>query len=111
MVLEPSPPPLPADANYDETKVTPYRLPDPLVFANGARVTAEEWPRRRLEIVALFEEHVFGVSPEACRITAEIVSEGPALDGMATRREVQITLAPEAPKLNLLLFLPRGRKP
>ena len=51
--------------NYDESKVPKYSLPDPLVMVNGERVTsAEAWhKRRRLELLRLFETHVYGRSP------------------------------------------------
>ncbi|MBZ5653062.1 MAG: hypothetical protein LAO18_21570, partial [Acidobacteriia bacterium] len=35
-------------ANYDESKVGTYTLPDPLVFKNGEAVrSASDWERRR----------------------------------------------------------------
>jgi predicted small secreted protein len=48
-------------ANYDETLVPDYTLPDPLVTLAGEPVSdAETWRDvRRPEILALFEEHVF----------------------------------------------------
>ena len=51
--------------NQDESKVPSYTLPDPLVRADGRRVTtADEWRReRRPELFALFEREVYGVSP------------------------------------------------
>src|SRR5262245_5575429 len=53
------------DANYDESKVGDYVLPDPLVLSNGEKVQdAETWrTRRRPEILKLFEEQVYGRSP------------------------------------------------
>ena len=49
-----------AGINYDESKVAPYTLPDPLVREDGQRVrTADEWNRvRRPELFALFEREV-----------------------------------------------------
>ena len=46
------------EANYDEAKVLPYTLPDPLVLANGDHVTdSETWrTRRRPELLKLFAE-------------------------------------------------------
>ena len=42
--------------NYEESRVPPYTLPDPLTGA-GARVrTPDEWRKRRAEILELFEE-------------------------------------------------------
>lgn len=51
--------------NYDEAKVGQYRLPDPLQLAGGAPVNdAETWfNRRRPEIVAAYEELIFGREP------------------------------------------------
>ena len=52
-------------ANYDETKVGLYTLPDPLVGTDGEKVTtAEAWrTRRRPEIMQLFETYMFGKVP------------------------------------------------
>src|SRR5829696_7542954 len=43
-------------SNYDENKVPPYTLPDPLVMTNGALVTsANTWKRqRRPELLRLY---------------------------------------------------------
>src|SRR6516162_10562015 len=56
----------PNAANYDESKANPYpKLPDPLVFKNGKRVTtAKDWPRRRAEIVEEFDREVYGRVPK-----------------------------------------------
>lgn len=52
-------------ANYDETKVPPYTLPDPLTCADGARVATPEqwWTRRRPELVELFDREIYGRVP------------------------------------------------
>src|SRR6185436_1970365 len=46
----------PNHANYDEAKANPFpRLPDVLTLANGRKVvTAQQWTRRRAEIVEDF---------------------------------------------------------
>lgn len=45
--------------NCYEAKVAPYTLTDRLVFADGTRVSApDQWPQRRAEIVALFEDQM-----------------------------------------------------
>ena len=42
------------------------KLPDPLVFEDGRRVTTRaEWRARRKELLALFSTHVYGRSPPA----------------------------------------------
>ncbi len=56
----------PNHANYDESKANPYpNWPDPLVMKDGRRVTsARMWRRlRRPQIVAAFEEAVYGRVP------------------------------------------------
>ena len=52
-------------ATYDEKTANPFpRLPDPLTFANGTKVTsAAQWPRRRAEIKELFDREVYGRRP------------------------------------------------
>ncbi len=97
-------------ANLDETKVGAYTLPDPLRLLNGERVTsAEMWTRlRRPEIVRLFEENVYGRSPEAQRDLIYKTSVGPALDGKALRKEVSISFPghEQGPFLHVLIYLP-----
>lgn len=103
-------------ANYDEAKVPAYTLPDPLTLADGSPVRdAETWrTRRRPEVLRLFVEHVFG--PVAPRLDGQrfIVREQgtPALDGKAIRRQVRVLFTGEAngPYLDLLLYLPAGRR-
>ena len=55
----------PAGTNFDESKVPPYTLPDPLVLADGRAVRdAKTWIKeRRPEILRLFEANVYGRSP------------------------------------------------
>ncbi|MGE3820448.1 MAG: acetylxylan esterase [Isosphaeraceae bacterium] len=55
----------PNAANYDESKVNPYTLPDPLTLKNGEKVTTPErwWNARRPEIVEDFDREVYGRVP------------------------------------------------
>jgi hypothetical protein len=106
---------LPADANYDESKVSPYSLPNLLVHSDGGSIAnGRSWlGRRRQEIVDLFEKHVFGLSPGAPPNTDFVVTDDDrnALGGRAVRREVTIRFACDLPKLNLLLYLPKASGP
>ena len=56
----------PNAANVDESKVPPYRLPDPLVFNDGKPVTTPEawWQQRRPQIVEAFDSEIFGRIPQ-----------------------------------------------
>jgi hypothetical protein len=53
-------------ANLDESKANPFPdLPDPLTFKDGKKVSnADDWQRRRLEIVEDFDREVYGRVPK-----------------------------------------------
>jgi hypothetical protein len=103
-------------ANYDESKVPDYTLPDPLTTADGTRVeNAEAWREtRRREILELFRTHVYGRAPgrpEA--LTFHVFDDEPkALDGKATRKQVNVRFTGKAdgPSMDLLLYLPNDAK-
>ena len=103
------------EANYDESKVPPYTLPDPLVNSAGHKVTnAKAWEGRRKEILALFRNHVYGISPgqpKDMRFEIRSVDKN-ALNGQATRKEVRVYFSknPEAPTMDILMYLPNGIK-
>jgi SAM-dependent methyltransferase len=105
----------PPAANYDETKVGLYTLPDPLMAANGERVnTAAAWnARRRPEILRLFETYMYGkvpTPPHPVKPRFAVSSEDrEALGGKAIRREVAIVFRDDtaAPRINLLVYLPK----
>jgi hypothetical protein len=102
--------------NLDESKVSAYTLPDPLVMADGRKVTTrEEWiQQRRPELLRLFEDQVYGKVPRPDRplhITFQVRSEDKAaLGGTAIRREITILFSekPDGPRLDLLLYLPKA---
>ncbi|MGH8246302.1 MAG: alpha/beta hydrolase family protein, partial [Gammaproteobacteria bacterium] len=110
-----------ARLNYDESKVPPYTLPDPLVMADGAPVkTAQQWRElRRPEILRLFETQVYGRMPgRPAQQRFEVKElERAALGGRATRKQVTLhfTDRRDGPHLDLLIYLPnkssRGKTP
>jgi hypothetical protein len=55
----------PNAANFDESKVAPYALPDPLRLKNGKKVDTGElwWKQRRPEIVEDFDREIYGRVP------------------------------------------------
>jgi hypothetical protein len=64
-------------ANLDESKATPFpKLPDPLAFKDGTKVTKpEQWARRRAEIVEDFDREVYGRVPkETPKVTWSVKS-------------------------------------
>lgn len=104
------------EPNYDEAQVPAYNLPDPLLFANGAKVTGpEEWETRRREIFKIFEKEVYGESPEwDGDLEVETLFVNPDfLDGKATRKGVRVHLKRNGRDLplDLLIFYPNTRQP
>ena len=99
--------------NYDEARVPPCTLPDPLELANGGRVKdARDWiERRRPEVLQLFERHVYGVTPggQVAAAYQVMASEQSALGGRATRTEIRaaLTAREDAPYMDILIYLPR----
>jgi hypothetical protein len=100
------------EANYDESKVPAYTLPDPLVAADGERITtAETWRgKRRPEILRLFETQVYGRAPgKPDNMTFEVAAQQHnALDGKATCKQVVVyfTGKKDGPRMHLLVYLP-----
>lgn len=103
------------EANYDESKVRTYTLPDPLIMADGSPVaTADDWTsRRRGELLDLFGREMYGVMPgvDRTKLRFEETSSTPdALEGKGTRKEIRVFFNwPEKlPKMDLLLYIPNN---
>ncbi|MEO5820999.1 MAG: acetylxylan esterase [Vicinamibacteraceae bacterium] len=96
--------------NYDETRVRPYTLPDPLAGRTGTITKAADWTARREEIVDLFRDNVYGHSPGPPEhLSFKVIEENPrALAGAATLRRVAIVSrqAQRTHQFELTLFLP-----
>jgi hypothetical protein len=103
-------------SNYDEAKVGTYTLPDPLVLQNGEPVrTAEQWfKQRRPEIVKLYENEIYGRTPErAPRVTFTVTeTDTNALEGVAIRKHIVGRLgdSTDAPTVNVFLYTPAKSK-
>ena len=96
--------------NYDESKVAPYTLEDPLSFADGRKLKdASEWPARRREILEIFAKEMYGQPPpEPEAVVTELVEEGPTLAGIAIRRQYRMWFKADksGPYVDWLLVLP-----
>lgn len=103
----------PKEANYDESKVPQYTLPDPLVCSDGTKVDSPElWrEKRRPEILELFQSQVYGRSPgKPAEMSWEVTSvDEAALDNRAVRKEVSVyfTGKKDGPRMDLLIYLPQ----
>jgi hypothetical protein len=107
----------PAGYNNVEAAVKPYTALDPLIFVDGKAVTAKTWPKRRAEILGLFEENVFGRTPAAAKglpVRAHVDEQDDhALGGKAIRKQITLYFSAkgeDGPKEHLLLYLPAGSK-
>ena len=103
-------------SNYDESKVPPYTLPDPLVMMNGTRVgDAATWRKqRRPEIRRLYEAEIYGHIPaSAPKVSWRVEETDPsAREGSAIRKRVvgQFGTQPDGPRMNLTLYTPSKSK-
>ena len=102
--------------NYDEARVPAFALPDPLVRADGSRVsTAEAWrSTRRPELLRLFAGEMYGRTPPNDAPMGASTTEAArgALGGRATRKQVTLGFGskPNGPAMHLLLYLPSAAK-
>jgi hypothetical protein len=96
--------------NYDETKVTPYTLEDPLTFADGTKLkNAAEWPKRRAEILDIFAKEMYGAEPPKPEaVVTELIEHGTTLASLAVREQVRMWFRKDktGPFIDWLLVLP-----
>lgn len=94
--------------NFDEARVPAYTLPR--LMRRGE--TSETWRRRRLELLELFREHVYGRSPGRPRqLRFRLLEENSrAMDGAATLKRIAVTSgrAGRRHEFELRLFLPNS---
>lgn len=100
--------------NTDEAKVGTYTLPPIL----SEPATAKDWPRRRAEILRLFEQHQFGRTPATrVPVRTEITERDAAgLGGTARRTQAHLIVGSgeHAPVIRVVLYKPaqaKGRVP
>ena len=99
--------------NYDESKVAPYTLEDPLTFVDGTKVASPaEWPARRREILGIFQREMYGQMPPAGDgIFLEEIESGATLAGFATRRQVRMWFRPDKTGPNIDWLIVTGHVP
>ncbi len=78
--------------NYDESKVNPYSLPDPLVLKNGKPVKDANtwWKQRRPEILEDFRTEIYGRIPaDTPKVTWQVTdTDAKAAGGLAIKKTV-----------------------
>lgn len=99
-------------ANYDESKVPAYELPDPLVFNNGKAVkNSRQWTKkRRAEIIEIFSQEMYGhipARPEGMHY--QTISQEDVYGGLGVRKIVRIFLdASDEHWFDVLIHLPKN---
>ena len=102
--------------NYDESKILPYTLPDPLQTKDGKRITtSRQWlEQQRPAMLKLFVDNVYGRMPgKPKNMRFETFSvDSNALQGKAIRKQVTIYFksGADAPSMDVLLYLPKNAK-
>ena len=101
-------------ANYNESKVPDYDLPDPLLLAGGGRVSSvAEWEEKgRPATLKLIENEMYGRMPVGKPAGFKVVldKEEDAVGGKAVRREYLISFAEgKGSEVRMLLYLPKNR--
>ncbi len=101
--------------NYDESAVPKFTLPELLVTKDGKKVDSEEiWEKvRRLELLEMFAQEMYGPVPATSeKMSWKVVEEGEAVDGLASRKQIEIR--PDGPDgkraFEMLLYVPNSAK-
>lgn len=101
------------NVNYDELKIKPYVLPDPLIANDNSLIkTVGEWEsKRRPEILKLFEDNVYGQMPtsfDSISFTS-VNHAADALHGRAQLKRVDIKVSRnnQSVVIHLVLFVPK----
>ena len=96
--------------NYDAAKIPPYALEDPLTFLDGRKVTKENWPERRREILGIFAREMYGAEPPAPEaVVTELADEKvDAAGGFAIRRQYRMWFKADrsGPCVNWIVWIP-----
>ena len=103
--------PTPALPFPDPEDLKPVPDPEPLVFLDGRKVqTKEDWEARKKEILDLAHHYIYGFCPPEQFVKGtpppEVVKEvKDAYGGLATMREIKVSLTPEADDADGTLWL------
>ena len=87
-------------------------LPDLLTMADGTPVTNEtEYQARRAEMLQLYQDYMYGTMPEEEEydVAFQVLESGEALEGMAIRKQVRITITTPKGSMSsmMLMYLPK----
>ncbi|MDP2115165.1 MAG: acetylxylan esterase, partial [Bacteroidota bacterium] len=100
------------NVNYEESKISEYKLPDVLTRFNGRKVKSEKvwFKKQRPEILELFTKEVYGKVPGELGISEVKIWESSdnALNGLAYRKQLSLFFNKNEHHLevNVLMYLP-----
>lgn len=101
-------------ANYDESKVPEFKVPDPLKSFKGQKIrNVKQWEKkRRPELLNFFTQNVYGEVPGDLMFSSfEVVERSnSALNGKARRKQVELTFEKDEHSLafTILMYLPKN---
>jgi len=99
-------------ANYDETKVPAYTLPDVLANSAGAKIrTAGQWRERRADLLTLFSRYMYGRTPGGlpeCRVRT-VGDPVAVLDGRGWRQLLRLEWDGQT-SVDVLVYRPRHER-
>ena len=97
--------------NYDELKIAPYTLEDPLTFVDGRKVkNSADWAERRKEILGIFAKEMYGEEPpKPDAVITELQDERETVDGYALRRQYKMWFKADksGPCINWIVWIPK----
>ena len=100
--------------NYDESRIAPYTLEDPLTFTDGRKVaTLADWRERRAELLDVFAKEMYGAEPpKPAVLLTDLVDEKVAAAGFAIRRQFKMYFKADrsGPCISWIVWLPRWSK-
>jgi len=104
------------DANYDESKIPGFTLPDVLTANNGQPIsTAQQWEGRRREIIDLFSSQMFGkrpsTQPTATYSVRDLSGDSLPFDALIQEITITLTAGTKSQAVKVLLFLPKSSQP
>ena len=103
-----------SEANYDESKVPEFKLPNPLVSFGGKKIrNVKKWEHiRKPELLKYFSDNMYGEVPGKLDINSVNILEqsNDALQGKAKRKQVELSFVKGKHKLSftMLMYLPKN---